>query len=65
MSGHHPMRMSPDASALRLRTCVMLPGLRRRRLRLAGSGATCSQAGMPSSAFSPAEYAEHRGEMRV
>jgi mycofactocin precursor len=31
MSGHHPMRMSPGASGLRLRVCVMLPGLRRDR----------------------------------
>jgi hypothetical protein len=30
MSRHHPMRMSPGASALWLRICVMLPGLRRR-----------------------------------
>jgi len=38
MSGHHPMRMSPDASALRLRICVMLPGLRRRACWRIGSG---------------------------
>jgi hypothetical protein len=38
MSGHHPMRMSPGASAPRLRTCVMRPGLHRRACRRSGSG---------------------------
>ncbi len=96
------MRMSPGASAPRLRTWVVMRGLRRRarrrsgsggpgdslaeqdadcrgqgdqrrhtpgggwrRLRLAGSGATCSGAGMLLSRGQPAEYAGHRGEMRV
>src|SRR5260370_20557569 len=36
-----------------------------RRLRLAGSGATCSGAGMLLSRGQPAEYAGQRGEMRV
>src|SRR6185437_11382066 len=38
MSGHHPMRVSAGASALRLRICVMLPNLRRRACWRLGSG---------------------------
>jgi hypothetical protein len=38
MSGHHPMRMSPGASAPRLRTRVVMRGLRRRARRRSGSG---------------------------
>ena len=47
MSGHHPMRMSPgaSASALRLRICVMLSRLRRRACwRIGGGGPADSLA---------------------
>jgi hypothetical protein len=35
------------------------------RLRLAGSGPTCSGAGMLLARGQPTGYAGHRGEMRV
>jgi hypothetical protein len=38
MSGHHPIRMSPGASAPRLRTWVVMRGFRRRARRRSGSG---------------------------